>query len=488
MWCNENFMSERILIETKLRDKYKNFIKYCRDSEKIFVDELTETDFIAYRTKYLASREEIEILKSLLKSKQSEMNLFAEPEINLFAETSEEKSTPNLRKVFDVTDLKPYENILIANLNFNNRVQNQLEKNNCTTLIELLSYSVPELSALKNFGSNSITNILDVLENFFGHSPILQENIEQPELIDKESLKSFAEDMINSAIKNKKQYDIICERIEGKTLSELGKIFQVTRERVRQIESTVIKKFSLCNHRKLKILFESIREQLSGKNFITFEDLKNFTGETPAKILWFFISRITFDKKILYLDKKANAIILGANGQDKIDYDKLIVNLPEILHEDELNEEIEKIVKEQNCSEELLRLKIVQNYKRKGKFFYRGRLTLNFQCGYILRERFPNGFKISDETHYNRFVRYLREIFDCKDEISQRALDAKIGMYIGVLCDRGKYIHPDFLHVPQKIILLINDYIEKSERTVLPYKEIFTALISCENRHAVPRV
>ena len=45
-----------------------------------------------------------------------------------------------------------------------------------------------------------------------------------------------------------------------------------------------------------------------------------------------------------------------------------------------------------------------------------------------------------------------------------------------MLCDRGKYIHPDFLHVPQKIILLINDYIEKSERTVLPYKEIFTAL------------
>lgn len=554
------YMNERILIETKLSGRYKNFLEYCADSEKIFIDELSETDFIAYRAKYAVSREEIEILKTLVAPKQGETDLFSKPEINLFTETTEkksaqnlmamfnitdlesyknvlitdlpfknrvqnqlkknncstlvellnysveklsalrnfgddsvknvfevlenffgrppvsEKSTQNLTAMFKITDLEPYKNVLIESLNFNSRVQNQLKKNGCDTLSELLNYSVSGLSALRNFGSDSLKNVLEVLENFFAHPPVIQKEsektLEQPKLLDEESLKNFAENMTAAAIKNDKQHDVIFGRAEGKTLEEIGKNFQLTRERVRQIESKAVKTFTERNRLKLKIFFESLREILGGKNFVTFEDLKNFIGETSAKILWFFISKV----EIFYLDAAANAIIFHETEQKKIDYDELIKNLPEILREDELNEEIGRIVKAENCSEELLRLKISQTYKRKGKFFYKGRLTLNFQCGYILREIFPNGYKISDETHYNRFVRYLREIFDYKDEISQRALDAQIGSHIGVLCDRGKYIHPDFLHVPQKIILLINDYIEKSERTVLPYKEIFTAL------------
>lgn len=558
------YMNERILIETKLSGRYKNFLEYCADSEKIFIDELSETDFIAYRAKYAVSREEIEILKTLVAPKQGETDLFSEPEINLFTETTEkksaqnlmamfnitdlesyknvlitdlpfknrvqnqlkknncstlvellnysveklsalrnfgddsvknvfevlenffgrppvsEKSTQNLTAMFKITDLEPYKNVLIESLNFNSRVQNQLKKNGCDTLSELLNYSVSELSALRNFGSDSLKNVLEVLENFFAHPQIFQKNIfagsektlEQPKLPDKESLKNFAEEMINAATKTEKQRDIICKRAECKTLGEIGKILQITRERVRQIESKAVKNFSQRNRLKLKILFDSIRELLGGKNFVTFEDLKNFTDESSAKILWFFISKI----EIFYLDAAANAVIFHDTGKRQIDYDEVIKNLPEILREDEFYEEIERIVKEENCSEELLKLKILQIYKRSGHFFHRGRLTLNFRCGYILRERFQNGYKISDETHYNRFVRYLREFFDYQDEISQRALDANIGSYIGVLCDRGKYIHPDFLHVPQKIILLINDYIEKSERTVLPYKEIFTAL------------
>ena len=473
-------MSERVLIEIKLQGRYKNFLEYCADSEKIFVDELSESDFIAYRAKYAATREEIEILKTLIAPKPSEPDLFSAPEPNLFAEKADENSKPSLRKMFKVTDLESYKNILITDLPFKNRVQNQLRRNHCVNLVELLNYSADELSELKNFGSDSVKNVHEVLENFFGHPPIVQENIsaesdeifEQPKLIGEESLKNFAEDMIAVAIKTEKQINVICGRVEGKTLKEIGETFRITRERVRQIENRAVKIFSERNRLKLKIFFDSLREILGGKNFVTFEDLKKFIGETSAKILFFFVAKI----EIFHFDEAANAIIFHETGERQIDYDGLIKNLPGILREDELNEEIGRIVEKENCSEELLKLKILQTYKRKGNFFHKGRLTLNFQCGYVLRERFQSGYKISDETHYNRFLRYLREFFDNREKISQRALDAKIGGYIGVLCDRGKYIHPDFLHVPQKIILLINDYIEKSERTVLPYKEIFTAL------------
>lgn len=466
---DEVVMEKRFLIEEKIQDEYKNFLEYCGDSGKIFVDELTETDFVAYRTKYAVSREEVEILKARLIPKQNESDLSTEK--------TEENFAPTLKEMFGVTDPEPYKNILISELSLNIRLQNHLKENHFQTLFELLNYSVPEILKMKNIGNGSVKNILDALENFFNHPLITQEKIfEQSTLLNEETLKNFAESMINAAIKKEKHRGVILGRAEGKTLKEVGRSLQITRQRVRQIENRVVEIFSERNPLRLKKFFDSLREQLGGKNFFMFEDLKNLIGENSAKILWFFILRIALDKKIFYLDAATNAIVLQEADQKQIDYDDLIKKLPEILHEDELNDEVNRMVKSENCSEELLNLHISQNYKRCGKFFFKGRVNLNFQFEYILRERFQSGYKIADETHYNRFVRCLREIFDYTNEFSQRALDARISSYIGVLCDRGKYMHPDFLHVPQKIILLINDYIEKSDRAVLLYKEIFTAL------------
>lgn len=701
-------MSKRILIETKLQDRYKSFLAYCNEADKFFIDELSEIDFIAYRSKYAVSRKEVENIKELLTSKEPtmEINLFDESGFDLFEEKSEEKKKEQtLKERFNITNLEPYKNILISDLPFSNRVVNQLrrnicftletllnysvsdilklyhvgnnsvkniievlenffnspiatkeffssvrkesenerltqplkkrfsivnteafwnvlisklpfsssvqyalERNNCFTLMKLLdhseaelsafkhfgkysnkiknfskyfvqnilevlenffnnssstrgtgssikkenlesprtlkaifkisefesyknvftnelpfnnrvqhlfkqnkiftlekllNYSMPELLAMRSFGAGSVKNVIEVLENFFNIQCTVettfeedktlvtlesenQENfdkeestvikVEEPKLISEEDLKNFADEMIEVAIKKEIQLEVISKRANGKTLEEIGKSFNITRERVRQIEKKSIRNFLNCNSSKLKNFFDSILSLLGGKSFITFEDLKNFIGETSAQILWFFIYKIDSDIKAFYIDEATNTIVFNTTSEKPIDYDKLIVNLPEILHKDELQEKIERIAKEQNCSEELLRLKISQFYKHSGQFFHKGRLTLNFQCGYVLREKFQSGYKIADETHYNRFIRYLREFFGYEGEISQRALDAQIASYVGILCDRGKYIHPDFLHVPQNLVLLINEYIQKSERTVLPYKEIFTAL------------
>lgn len=93
-------------------------------------------------------------------------------------------------------------------------------------------------------------------------------------------------------------------------------------------------------------------------------------------------------------------------------------------------------------------------------------------CDYILRIRFPNGFKIADESDHKRFISYLAEMFENKNKITAHALDAKISQ-IGVLIDRGKYIHSSYINVDKKIIDEVNDYIENSPRVVLTYAELF---------------
>ena len=49
----------------------------------------------------------------------------------------------------------------------------------------------------------------------------------------------------------------------------------------------------------------------------------------------------------------------------------------------------------------------------------------------------------------------------CAKSITTRAIDADVGR-LGVLCDRGKYIHPDYLVVDPGVIDAINDYITEN--------------------------
>ena len=144
----------------------------------------------------------------------------------------------------------------------------------------------------------------------------------------------------------------------------------------------------------------------------------------------------------------------------------LIKNLPDIMEETSFEETIINLANEKNCSVDLIKVKLSKIYGRSGKFFHRERLTLKFKCEYILKGRFPNGYKIGDETNYSRFIRYLQEIFDEKATLTQRALDALISR-IGFLCDRGKYVHPDFVDIPPEIIERVENFIDASGRTAI---------------------
>ena len=45
---------------------YEDFLSYCKESGKRFVDELDREDFIAYRAEYSVSHEQVEQIKKLL--------------------------------------------------------------------------------------------------------------------------------------------------------------------------------------------------------------------------------------------------------------------------------------------------------------------------------------------------------------------------------------------------------------------------------------
>ena len=544
------------LIEEKLFG-YENFRRYCKESGKKFVSELDREDFIAYRAEYSVPREQIEQIKNLLGFQEQKPS----EEISIEFDDS-------LQKFFNVDDLAPYENIFIADLNFNVRVQNCLRREGYRTLAELLKASKEKISSLKNFGGCSFGNLVSTLKKFFtphkkklpaknllianeelgkflrnaalNHDPQVDliiaafekfsasvtiknlfrdlpdefrgkpaqpfllacnvdffadmpKNLTLAELtaylaanstdFDADSLKNFAKmlrfdvkaatkKIVDMLFRGKRDFNIVRRRAEGATLEEIGQNFNLTRERVRQLEQKSIHRFEYRRDTAKKIIY-FLHALTDGKFILTADDAKNFLDSADAQMFWFFSAKINLSSHDFHFNRDLDAFIFT----DKATFDdnELIKNLPDTMEEKIFSETILTLAREKNCPAELIRAKLTKIYRRSGKFFHRDNLTLTFKCGYVLKERFPNGYKIADENFYARFVRYLQEIFDENITSTQHNIDAIIGR-IGFLCERGKYIHPDFVQISPKIIESVQNFIENSDRTAIFYKEIFETL------------
>ena len=547
---------QKKFIEEKLFG-HENFLRYCKESDKKFVEELDREDFIAYRAEYSVPREQIEQLKIQLGFDEQKS-----------AEKNSVELDDSLQKFFNIADLSPYENVLIAELDFNVRVQNCLSRNGYLTLAELLKASQQKLSQLKSFGQGSFNNILKTLKFFFSprkqkvssnvmrradkeldeflrnaalnHDPqidliiaafekfivaVTLKNLfrdmpaefkgkraqpfllacyvdffadmpddltlaELPEYLaenspdfDADKLKKFAEllrfdvkagakKIVAVLSKNEREFNVVRRRAEGDTLEEIGKKFDLTRERVRQLEKKSVRRFENCRDIAKKIIC-FLHALTDGQPLITLDDAKNFIDVADAQIFWFLADKINLSSDTFHFDKELNAFIFADKAA--LDDNALIKNLPAVMEEKIFSETIATLAHEKNCPVELIRAKLTKIYRRSGKTFHRGRLTLTFECGYVLKERFPNGYKIADETFYSRFVRYLQEIFGEHIISTQRNIDAIIGR-IGFLCERGRYIHPDFVHVSPKIMERVQNFIDSTDRTALSYKEIFETL------------
>ena len=527
------YMLLKISIKEKLQGNFENFIHYCEDSGKLFIDELKPEDFIAYRSAYSVSKVEVEQIKNLLYNSKI---------------LTENKTT--LKDYFEIQSDNQYKNFLIEDLNFNNRAKRQLKLNNFRKLDELLSCSLEDLFNLRNIGKDTVKNIFETLKKFLNSKgkrnktkifsettskkislnndistkifslpekiknakmlPFIQaynlkgnnlpENVpsdllvknfgEYQEIFTPLDLKIFLSWLnfdINSAVEkifteifaNEREISMIQARITRKTLQEIGDKFDLSRERIRQIESKILKRFLKYYFLEMKDFLIFVYAFSGAKNTIKLEDLENILDEKHTQIIWYLlpqIFKVNFYQKNFHYDEILDAVILvQSNDKKNLNIDSLVNSLPEIIHENFVEEIIKKLSQAKDYPPEILTSRFLQIYKKSGKFFHRNKLTNVFKWNYILKERFPNGYKIADETCHQRFLRYLKEIFDDAEIYSQKNIDGTISK-IGVLFDKGKYIHRDFVHISPEIISLINDFIANSDKNVLLYKEIFKSL------------
>lgn len=280
--------------------------------------------------------------------------------------------------------------------------------------------------------------------------------------------------------KNERALEIFSHRIAGKTLEEIGAIYGVSRERIRQIEDKVYRTFRLVYSKQKYDLIMLAYAMRDGDTVLYFGELKEVFGDF-AETIWACIQH--YPQKFYYYSKTLDAVVINPEKTSYVSekdllskVDGIIKSLPEIIKKENKDDLLISLSNEHSLPLEILENTFKDTYQQSGIFYHKGRLTVLFMCSYVLKHRFPAGFKVADNFEADRFRQYMSEFFGDKSSgMTNRALDSKVSE-VGVLCDRGKYIHPDFLQVEQSVIDKVNDFIENSPRSLIPYGEIFEAM------------
>lgn len=264
-------------------------------------------------------------------------------------------------------------------------------------------------------------------------------------------------------------------RADGATLECVGELIDATRERVRQIEKKYTRNFAIyyqnCEYDLLKVI-HSLR---SGDNVLKFDEIAEIIGDKHTKLLWLVLIKGLLDCNCYKYSKFYNAVVFTNDaGIERENLKNAMKDAPEFFFAEEFESVLDELVEKYKAQRELLKIDILSQYRLYGKVYSKSYLTVAFICSYILKEKFPNGYKIADESEAKRFQTYQVEIFGEKGKMTPRALDAKIGE-IGVLFDRGKYIHSSYITVDKCLFDEVNAYMENSSKNVFTYAELFDA-------------
>lgn len=282
--------------------------------------------------------------------------------------------------------------------------------------------------------------------------------------------------------KNSKALEVFMLRFRGETLEALGNKYGVTRERIRQIENKICKLFWKIYEQQEYDIISLIYALRNGDNVLYFDEIKDTVNEEFALVLKACLKH-SYDHSFYQYLKNFDAVIIKTAGAEIVDEHSLISklnsilnSLPDVMNVCDKKQALENLAISNAVPLEILTDIFDKQYHQANAFLYRGYLSIAYMCEYVLKNRFQSGYKIADDFESERFKQYLLDLFgDKADSITKRAIDAKVGE-IGVLCDRGKYIHPDYLQVDDILVTEINEYIEQSSRSLLTYGEIFEAL------------
>lgn len=293
--------------------------------------------------------------------------------------------------------------------------------------------------------------------------------------------------------------DYFRARVQGLTLEEIGQQYGCTRERVRQVVLKVVCVFVKRFYEQKYNLLLIISACLGGISIIRHSDIADVIGKEKADILWFILTfkisvnqykslavpfgEIASDKphcldnKFCLYNKEFNAVVISLDAHDNqksnSSFDDIccfVNTLPALVKTSNLHDMLKDIAVKTGLPLDQYIFASQKIYKKAGVYSYREHLTFESMVGEILKSRFANGYKIIEDAPL--LSEYVSELFAEDKTRTARAFDVAV-MSIGVLADRGKYVHPCYVDVNRESIEDVFSYIASSSKSALTYSELY---------------
>ena len=320
---------------------------------------------------------------------------------------------------------------------FDNIDKNLMIKNNINTVEELCKINPNSLLVLFSHDFEYSINILNSLSI---------------------NIKTVVDDIFKDI--EEKNLEILIKRNgylnkSKMTLEEIGSEWNVTRERIRQLESKTSKKVKTLAAENINILLSFYNSELGKrKPYITLDKLKNKYEESfLIKILLLFNygdTNLTYDNnfQIIY-DKEVNNIDIMIED---------VVNKLGIVAEPSELEKADLFTQNVICN----------NYKK-----ITDELYLKKGCMYrdifldLLEELFPKGYKAGSDEDYNIFIDAVKNRYKIENDLpSKHSLEAMIGRGNFIQSDRGEYVPGKYaIKIEQEMLDKILSYIGENEFT-----------------------
>lgn len=326
----------------------------------------------------------------------------------------------------------------------------------CINILSIMNIST--IGQIKTIKKNMIDLIFTFDESFYEMCNVLSK-----------SLNTSLNEMFNEFrnLLNEKEERIIKLRFGYEnnkiyTLEEVGALYNITRERIRQIESRTLKKIKcLVNNKKsiLTILSDSIT--LNSK-IVSESILDKYTNNIELS----FILKVIFQ-----IDK------FGKSLYD-VNY-KCFYN-----SEYEINELISEILSEMSLCilkdyiksfTEIQKTIFDKYYKKYSNVYIRKNMFIGDIFSNLIKNNFLTGFSPNSEEDYYKLKQiFINEIGEIDDYPSVRNLSAMLNRDADmILCDRGKVIHVDNINdIPEELCSRIIDYVYESKSSIY-YNSIF---------------
>lgn len=268
--------------------------------------------------------------------------------------------------------------------------------------------------------------------------------------------------------KCERDISIIKTRASGGTLERAGQENGITRERVRQIESKIIKKFNRFLHIEAYRLLQAY-----AKTDIFLDEGLIHTKLGEVADLFIYCLKKCNNTKIKWEEKLKGFIIGDASWYDQIL--QYIETLPDMFEESDLEMHIFNIINMLNTEIDYNVIKelLTSNYNLYGKLYTKRKQKKTDVYCTVLEKFYPNGIKLFDDFEMMRFRNYARELFgDINLPENDRAICTRIAD-ITVLCDRGKYILPESINIDEEVLSQIYRFIVDSPKNVIMFRELF---------------